>query len=99
MIAKDLENTDTKTGAIVCVKTIPGTGDFEYKALMFITDIPVHTSDQELEQLLGGKLKALSDDCHYLLVRSDINATSNEVAEQFSFHDDNAQRVPFTTFL
>ncbi|MES2681560.1 MAG: hypothetical protein V4635_16815 [Bacteroidota bacterium] len=96
---KESENSETKTGAIVCVKTIPGTDDLEYKALMFITEIPIHTSDHELEKLLGGKLSALSDDCHHLLVRSDINATANEVAEQFTFREDNAQRVSFDTFL
>jgi len=87
-----------KTGAIVCVKTIPGTDELEYKALLFITDIPIHTSDRELEKLLGGHLKLLGEECHALLVRADINATSNEVAEQFNFHEDNTQRVSFETF-
>ena len=88
----------TKTGAVVCVKTIPGIDELEYKALLFITDIPLHTSDRELEKLLGGHLKLLGEECHALLVRADINATSNEVAEQFNFHEDNTQRVSFETF-
>jgi len=87
-----------KTGAIVCVKTIPGTDELEYKALLFIANIPAHISDRELEKLLGGHLKLLGEDCHALLVRSDINATSNEVSEQFNFHEDNTQRVSFETF-
>lgn len=94
-----IENQETKTGAIVCVKTIPGTDDLQYKALLFITGIPIHTSDKALENLLGGHLRVLGEDCHNLLVRSDINATSNEVAEQFNFHEDNTQRVGFETFL
>ena len=93
------ENQETKTGAIVCVKTIPETDDLQYKALLFITGLPFHTSDKELENLLGGHLSVLGEDCQTLLVRSDINATSNEVAEQFNFHEDNTQRVLFESFL
>ncbi len=90
---------ETKTGAIICVKTIEGSDDLEYKALMFITGIPLHTSDEELQQKLGGKLNVFSDNCHQVLVRADINSTSNEVAEQYNYHEDNTQRVAFDTFF
>lgn len=98
-----METTDNsiqmKTGAIVCVKDIEGTDDKQYLALMFITDIPNFVTDHDLEGLLGRHLKVLSENCHAIIVRADINSTSNEVAEQYNFHEDNAQRISYESFI
>lgn len=98
-----METTDntieTKTGAIICVKDIEGTDDKQYLALMFITDIPNLVTDHDIEGLVGGHIKVLSENCHAVIIRADINSTSNEVAEQYNFHEDNTQRISYKSFI
>jgi hypothetical protein len=93
------QNENTKTGAIVCTTKLPDTDELQYRALLFITGVPIHTSDRELEALLGGHLTLLGEDYHEIFVRADINASSNEVAEQFNFDEDDVQKVVFETLI
>ncbi len=55
---------EVKTGAIICRKTIEGTRELEYEALLFIADVPLDISDADLYLLLDKKvLLKLSVNC------------------------------------
>src|SRR6185503_12958467 len=73
-----------KTGAVVCKKEILGTEEMEYKALLFISDIPANINNAQLEWRLQKIIAALpKKGCAQIIVRADVNAASNEVSEQF----------------
>ena len=93
------QNENTKTGAIICTTKLPDTDELQYRALLFISEVPLHISDNDLEAMLGGHLTLLGEDYHDIFVRADINATSNEVAEQFDFNEDDVQRVMYESLV
>ena len=75
---------ETKTGPVICKKQIAGTMQLEYEALLFINEIPHDTTDEQLAALLSDKVKVMNaHDCMEVLIRSDINASANEVWEQY----------------
>ena len=56
----------------------------EYEALLFITEIPDDVTDDDLQKLLNVRINSLeAHGCVEILIRADINATSNEIWEQF----------------
>ena len=76
---------DTKTGAVICRKPIEGTLEIEYQALLYIRGIPHDMNDATLFELVKEKVVQLDvNGCAGIIVRSDINATSNEVWEQYN---------------
>lgn len=76
---------ELKVGAIICTKNIQGTQLLEYEALLFISHIPNEVTDDQLKQRTEVLLLSLhSEDCSSLLIRSDINASTNEITEQFN---------------
>lgn len=76
---------DTKTGAVICRKPIAGTLQIEYEALLYIKGIPHNMNDASLFELIKDKINQLDmHGCAGVIVRSDINATANEVWEQYN---------------
>jgi hypothetical protein len=74
----------TKTGAIVCKKQIEGTLQLEYEALLFISEIPHDVTDEQLASLLSDRVKVMNvHECREVLIRADINASANEIWEQY----------------
>lgn len=72
----------TKTGAIVCKQHVTGENAIEYEALVFIKDIPLEIDDAQLKVEVATLLHQFNS-CEEILIRADINATSNEVWEQY----------------
>jgi hypothetical protein len=97
-----MENA-TKTGAIVCRKLMPGTQQLEYEALMFINDIPANVTDEELSHLLDERIKVMNaHECHDIIVRADINSSTNEIWEQYKGLNNDAGKaegISYATLL
>ena len=74
-----------KVGAIICTKNLPASAQLEYEALLFISDIPGEVTDDQLKQKTEALLFSLhSEECNAIIIRSDINASTNEITEQFN---------------
>jgi hypothetical protein len=87
-------DNSTKTGAIVCKKLMPGTQQMEYEALLFINDVPHYVSDVDLFQLLSDRIRVMNaHDCHEILVRADINSSTNEIWEQYKGLNNDAGKA------
>lgn len=90
---------EVKTGAIICRKTIEGTRELEYEALLFIADVPLDISDADLYLLLDKKvLLKLSVNCADVIIRADIAGTSNEVQEQFAGLNNDTGKARMISF-
>ena len=84
----------SKIGAIVCKKEIEGTQQFEYEALVFIKDIPHDVNDSQLAALLSERIKVMNvHECREVLIRADINASANEIWEQYKGLNNDAGKA------
>jgi hypothetical protein len=71
----------------------------EYEALIFISEIPLHVTDEQLKKSLDISLKNIAaKNCREIIVRSDINSTSNEVWEQFKALNSDAGKAQIISF-
>lgn len=85
---------ETKVGAIICKKKIEGTQQLEYEALIFITEIPHDITDRQLSDLLSERVKVMNvHECKEVLIRADINASANEVWEQYEGLNNDAGKA------
>jgi hypothetical protein len=88
------KNENTKVGAVILKKPIPASHLFEYEAVLFITAIPLNVTDEILKQSLHQYInKNYSSKGIECIVRADINATSNEIYEQFKGLNNDAHKV------
>lgn len=92
---------ETKTGALVCKKSIAGSQNKEYEALLYITNIPADVTDEQLSAMLDSRnmKNAEANECEEILVRADINATANEVWEQYNGLSGDAGKAHSISFL
>ncbi len=94
---------ENKTGAIICRKPISGTEQMEYEALLYIEEIPNEVTDTELSGLLRDRIQAVdTGNCKDILIRADINATANEIWEQYTGlkNDSNkSERISYKALL
>ena len=93
--SEEIPPVQMKTGAIICKKQISGSADMDYHALLFIRNVPPDLTDMQLEALLQKNLSELEkDSCLEVFVRADIQATANEISEQFKgLNGDNLSRT------
>lgn len=94
-----IHKSSNKIGAIICTKLIQGTNQLEYEAKLFIKDVPHDFTDDELKTKVEPLLIQLTtSDCNSLLIRSDINATTNEITEQFKGLNNDADKAKIISF-
>lgn len=89
--------TTTKTGAAICVKHDAEKG-MSYTALVFINNIPEKITDAELESKMLSYILPAVEGCEKIIYRADIQATSNEVQEQFEQLHDHERVVPHINY-
>ena len=89
---------NNKTGVVACKKP-DAEKEFVYVALLFVTEIPHHVTDEDFKNKLNiSKYKIDATACAALVFRSDIHATSNEIQEQYEQHHPNDVLVQSVTY-